>query len=281
MFIDRIRARHKLWWRRPKGVAARLHRMREMYVAARRDDPDERWHCCELWQRRLSNKASAREFAAKHGCRVPELYWAGRWVDGLPLQSLPQHYVIRPARGFSSKGVYLMAGETEVLDGRHLTAAELRRELRQQFGRVRRAPLLVEEFITNEDGRHVIPVDYHCHMFGSRIGAVEVSPRQGRDPGASTRNFYTESWQPLPEPMYVGIQYGGEFEPPRCLDELLHFARVLGTAYGTYVRIDFYASQRGCMFGEFAPTPARGRYFSPFADRYFEEIWRETFPDQA
>jgi hypothetical protein len=48
----------------------------------------------------------------------------------------------------------------------------------------------------------------------------------------------------------------------------------------TYVRIDFYASRVGCVFGEFSPTPAKGNFFSPFADRYFERIWRETFPEE-
>jgi len=281
MFSDRIRDRHRLWWDAPKGLAARLHRARDMYVSAHRDDPDPHWHCCARWQLRLSNKLSAREFAVKHGCRVPRLYWSGRFPDRLPLQSLPEHFVIRPTRGHSSKGVYLMAGETELMDGVPLTRAALRRDLRRRFGRVVRAPIMVEEFITDERGAYTIPTDYHCHVFGSRIGAIEVSPRRGRGPFGSLRNFYTEAWEPLPEPMYTSrLPYGGTYDPPACLDEMLHHARVLGTAYGTYVRIDFYASRAGCVFGEFSPTPAKGDFFSPFADTYFERIWRETFPEQ-
>jgi hypothetical protein len=283
MFSDRIRARHRLWWDDvPKDAAAREHRARDMYVAAHRDDPEADWRCCPLWQRRLSNKLSAREFAVKHGCRVPELYWSGLEVDQVPLQSLPEHFVIRPARGHSSIGVYLMAGETELMDGVPRTRAALRRDLERQFGRVVRAPLMVEEFITDERGAYRIPTDYHCHVFGSRIGAIEVSPRTGRGPFGSRRNFYTEAWQPLPEPMYTDrLPYGGNYDPPACLDEMLDHARVLGTAYGTYVRIDFYASRAGCVFGEFSPTPAKGDFFSPFADRYFERIWRETFSEPA
>jgi hypothetical protein len=60
---------------------------------------------------------------------------------------------------------------------------------------------------------------------------------------------------------------------------MLETARRLGTAYGTYVRIDLYASERGPVFGEFSPTPSDGRAFTAAADAYFESFWKDAFPE--
>lgn len=68
--------------------------------------------------------------------------------------------------------------------------------------------------------------------------------------------------------------------PPRCLDEMLDVSRRLGTAYGTYARIDLFASGEGCVFGEFTSTPRAGRGVTPFADDYLGNLWRQHCPDQ-
>lgn len=76
-------------WPRRKSLAGRVvrrlhqpnpfHRMSEVLALRHRDDPDEHWHCCENWQRTLGNKWNSREFALRHGCRVPELYYAQQY----------------------------------------------------------------------------------------------------------------------------------------------------------------------------------------------------------
>ena len=238
---------------------------------------DRAWRCCEFWQRRLSNKWNARLFARDHGCRVPDLYWHGRRVSRLPLESLPAQYVIRPARGYSGTGVYVMTAGTDLMNGERY--ANVRSQLVKTFGHYARVPLLVEELVTDESAGDGLPIEYHCHMFGERIGAIEVNSRTGRGPKKTMRNFYTEDWRPFPQPMRNHYPYGAEFAAPKCLAEILRCARTLGVAYETYVRIDFYASPRGCVFSEFAATPGLGKHFTQYCDEYFERLWRETFPD--
>ena len=70
-------------------------------------------------------------------------------------------------------------------------------------------------------------------------------------------------------------------DPPLCLSEMVACVRRLGAAYETYVRVDMYASDRGCVFGEFSSTPAEGRNFTPFGNRYLGELWERTFPDRT
>ena len=40
-----------------------------------------------------------------------------------------------------------------------------------------------------------------------------------------------------------------------------------------FVRIDFYATDKGAVFGEFTPTPFRGLFFTPHADKLFIPLW--------
>ena len=87
----------RVWWSKPNKWRTRdsyrnlFHRLKENYSLLDKDDPDTRWRCCDLWPRLLSNKWNAREFAQRHGVRVPELYWYGRRLSALPVDDLPDH----------------------------------------------------------------------------------------------------------------------------------------------------------------------------------------------
>jgi hypothetical protein len=253
--------------------------MRERLSRRRYTDPDDRWRCCALWQRSLSNKWNGREFARKHGCRVPTLYWYGRRVARLPFDALPSRYVIKSAFGKSGERVHVMRGDTDALHRVSYTAAELRTHLVESYGRVSLVPLLVEEFVGGE-GAPGLATDYKCHMFGDVVGAIDVVHKSSAK--VLTCTFYTAAWSVFDYPFTTPAYPAGEYElPPSCLDEMLRHARTLGVAYGTYVRVDFYATDRGCVFGEFSTTPNNGNGFTEEADRYLEALWQKHFPDKT
>ncbi len=284
-FSERIRTRQRLWWGNPNRWRRRdtyrhlLHRFNEHRVLRRHDDPESLWHCCELWQRTLHNKWNAREFARKHGCRVPALYWCGRRIGALRFDSLPGHFVIRPTWGTGRGGVHVMADGRDLLHERAYTPEQLVAEVRREQGRVSRYPILVEEFVETEAGDQVLPLEFKCYTFGATIAAIQVIQRNGRQ---AWTWFYTPAWEPFDDPMTTKVPQGpGSIDPPRCLDEIVANAKALGTAYGTFVRVDFFATERGCVFGEFSGSPAAGQQFTDFADRYFGELWDEVFPDRT
>ncbi len=285
LFSERLQTRQRVWWAKPNKWRNRdsyrhlLHRLKENHTLRSQNDPDDRWHCCALWQRTLSNKWNAREFVQRYGCRVPALYWWGRRVGNLPINTLPDHFVIRPVWGDSRRGVYVFAGDRELLRQRVYTKAQLMAALRRERGWVSRFPVLVEEFVKTEAGEYRLPTEFKCHTFGDTIGAIEVVQRS--DDKDARYGFYTASWQRFEDQMNVHLLPGDSVSPPKCLDEMLACARRLGGAYGTYVRIDFYATDHGCVFGEFSSTPDAGRGYTPFADRYYEELWQRTFPDRT
>jgi hypothetical protein len=279
MFSDRIRRRMREWWGPQEGLGRTLHRRKEQVVRRRWTDDESKWRCCARWQRTLANKWNAREFARRHGCLVPELYWYGRGVWRIPFGRLPPHYVVRSVYGTSTKGTYAMAEGIELFSGKATSSADLRAHLIATRGFVSRVPLLIEEFLRGEDGEYRLPVDYKCHMFGDVVGVIERVERLGRKTEDVRLSYYTADWEPMPHPIRTD-RWGRSdpVPPPRCLGEIVAAARRLGVAYGTFVRVDLYATDRGCVFGEFTPTPTAGNGYTAFADEYLGALWRSAFP---
>ncbi|CAN5800780.1 hypothetical protein BH24DEI2_BH24DEI2_06580 [soil metagenome] len=277
-FGTRIQERHRTFWTEPhRGIHDAETCCNELLT---RDDPFTTWHCCPLWQRKLSNKWNAREFAAKVGCQVPDLYWHGRGVANLDFATLPSHYVVRPTLGHSSKGIFVMADGTNLLDGNAYSENELKKQLAEIATQDPRVTILLEEFVKSEDGEYRLPTDYKLLMFDGRVGAVGAIRRLSRK--NVKKRYYTESWGQFSEPIIVPTADKVRDDivaPPRCLPDILVDAKRLSKAYGTFVRLDFYATDRGSVFGEFTPTPALGRNFTDFASRHFLELWEEAYPE--
>ena len=116
-----------------RGVR-RAHRIGEMEILRRRTDPEHIWRFCRYWQRTLLNKFNSREFVQRHGCRVPTLYWSGRRVCELPIDSLPDSYVIRPIIGDSARGVYAVVDGHDLMSATRLMKGELRDRLVAELG---------------------------------------------------------------------------------------------------------------------------------------------------
>jgi hypothetical protein len=282
MFSDRIRRRRRLWWGQPRaGRTLRddLRRLEMLLTRLHPDDPESRWRRGEHWQRRLSNKLNARVFAQRLGCAVPALYWHGRRLRRSRLESLPERFVIKPAIGTRHRGIHVVAGSRELLTGAPMTRGRLYDCLRAERGRLSHVPLLAEELVRNENGEEVLAVDYKIHVFGGEIGAVQVVHRWSGSDTPAAHRFYTPDWRPFDDPMCTTLPMGAPSDPPSCLPQLFDAARTLGAAYEAYVRVDLYATPRGCVFGEFSCTPANGELFTPLADEFFEALWRRHHPD--
>lgn len=263
-FSDRIRNRHRQFWE-----AADAEIVRNTLLHAH--DPIEKWKDAENWQRKLSNKYNSREFAKKHGCKVAELYWKGRNINELPFDKLPDHYVIRPTIGHSCQLVFLMSGTTNLMDKKTYSHSEIAALLKEQVAKNPYLEFLVEEFIRTEDGEYKIPKDYKFYMFSGQIARIEVINRISSSEGRTS--LYNEHWEQM---VNIGKKYGQNAvyeEPPQCLPELIEQAKTLSKAYDIFVRIDFYATDKGAVFGEFTPTPGVGKFFTNEADAMFEGYW--------
>jgi hypothetical protein len=273
-FSERLKNRQRVWWEAP---GSSLHRLRERRTRRTREDPDEDWRCCEHWQRTLLNKWNAREFAARHGCVLPALYWSGADPSAAPLGSLPNRFVIRPIFGAGKQGVAVIVEGTERLEGGSPSAAELWRRLPRSRYLRRPSPILIEEFI-RADEHDTLPLEAKCHTFGDEVASVQLLERTSGHTGRKWR-FYSPDWEPVPDRMNTYLDEDEIKEAPSCLERMLELAGRMGAELGTYMRIDFFVTDGGCVFNEFSSVPLLGRYFTPYCDRVFGALWAERFPD--
>lgn len=275
-FSERLQRRFALWWA-DRDLRARAHRLVEMMRQRSIDGPDEAWRCCAIWPRQLMAKHNGRVFAARHGCRVPTLYWQGRHVARIPWHDLPGSFVVKPSFGTAGGGAFILAGGRELMRDRPTTRALIRAAVQRRHGYWSRQPLLVEEFIVDADARGGVPTDYKVYMFGGHVGFVETIHRKSHEDLAI--GAYDPEWRRLPA--FRTLAVAETVPPPAHLGEMLARARALGAALETFMRVDFYMAKEGCVFGEFASTPGKGAYFSEHAERTLGALWDEHCPDRT
>lgn len=262
-FSDRIKHRNKTFW--AEEGADKL-KTTPRYA----HDPFSKWKGSTHWQRRLSNKRNAHEFALKHNCRVPDLYWQGSDCSTIDFSKLPHHYVIKPTIGHSCGMVYLMSRGTNLFDMRHYTSAELVAGMEKAIDERPGLEFMIVEFCRNERGEYQIPDDYKIMCFNGQIACICLVNRFSSKKGY--HNFYDENWHQLKQ---INTLYpmAGFQRAPACLHEMLEQAKTLSQAYEIFVRIDFYATDKGAVFGEFTPTPSLGTGFTPYAENLFTAYW--------
>jgi hypothetical protein len=284
-FSERIAIRRRLWWDPPwpgrgRTLADAFHRLHERRVFRSREEADEAWRCCERWPRTLLNKWNSREFAARHGAPVPDLYWFGADHSRAPLDSPRERFVIRPVWGAGIHGTVVVIDGRERLWGGPASPAELRRRLPRSSRLRRPIPILIEEFVPPHEERYTLPLECKCHTFSGEVGAVEVIERTSAQD--SKHRYYSPGWEPIPDPINTYLPPDEEVkEPPPDLVRMLELAAKLGRELGTYMRIDFFVGPRGCVFNEFSSVPLMGKHNTPYCDRHFGGLWGKHAPDRT
>ncbi len=107
-------------------------------------------------------------------------------------------------------------------------------------------------------------------MSDGEVAAIQVIDRLG--PCKGFTSCYDENWQ-LIENVNIYYSKGAYQPPPEGLKEMAEKAKELSKACGIFCRIDFYATDKGALFGEFTPTPFMGSFFTPEADKSSINYW--------
>jgi len=262
-FSRRIKHRNNIFWGTPEGKKIKA-------IPMHATDPLSKWQDVEHWQRKLSNKHNSMEFAKMYGCRIPGMYWKGKDMNELRAFELPEQYVIRPSIGAGSKLVFLMDGSLNLMDKQTYTKEDIIEVLSNALAKDPRLEFLIEEFVRTEKGEYKIPDDYKLYMFNGEVACIQVINRLSPKDGFAT--YYDENWNQL-ENITTNYPAGTYQQAPACLKEMIEDAKRLSRIYKIFARIDFYATDNGAVFGEFTPTPAMGRGFTPAAEQMLVSYW--------
>ena len=251
LFSQRIQSRHARWWSGQQDV----------------------------WQKALSAKLSGRAYVEGLGLKVPELYWSGSDVEGLPEFSiLPSKFVLKPEEGWSSKNVYCMVNGDDILTHQPLSRDDIVEHLKSDDFYLQKKPeIMIEELLTPEDksADDVLPRDYKFYCFGEKIVLIHVALRRSEINKEQNEHHYLKpNFVPFGEKvMKHRKQSKTPLERPDCWEEMIEAVRTIGKAVGIYMRIDMFATNRGAVFGEFTPTPHGGKGYSDVVDKYLAGFW--------
>lgn len=265
-FTRRIHKRYYIFWEGTKLIKQELPLLKA-------SDGWETWRSYPIWQRILNNKSNSREFAKKLGCKVPDLYWKGNAPDNIKFDQFPRNYVVRPTLGTNSRMVFLIKNGINLFDGLAYSPNDI-------IGKIKKAnqenvpqDYLVEEFLPRENGEIAIHDDFKFYMFNGEIACIQLINRFS--PKSGTVRYYNEDWQILPNLKKSSYEEGVYQDPPHCFEEMKSFAKILSKAYVLFVRIDFYATGKGAVFGEFAATPSHGIGYTPSGSKYLINYWNK------
>jgi hypothetical protein len=125
--------------------------------------------------------------------------------------------------------------------------------------------ILIEEYLTNEDGSS--PFDYKVYCFNGTPEQILV-----RNHTHDICPFFDTTWNLLDLTDEVGAVRPWVPKPAK-LDEMLALAAKLSVGFG-YVRLDFYNVRGRVYFGEFTFTPAGGII------KYDPECWDLTLGEK-
>ncbi|MCF1707352.1 hypothetical protein L0V05_00845 [Tabrizicola sp. J26] len=220
--------------------------------------------------RLFTSKVEGAELVRNLGFSIPEtLHWLPR-AEKLRDVELPANYVLKPERGHSSRGVFIMRDGVNQFGGERLDVEALIARASEATD----GAYLVEELLTNFDGNPGIPYDYKFFCFGAKVVAIQVIDRNGAEVGEMKRSWSLgPDWRPLPFHLHrSGRSDCGPAPVPPFADEMVAMASAIGAEIGVFMRIDLFATTRGPVFGEFEPFSHRN--YTSQANTWLGSFWK-------
>jgi hypothetical protein len=220
-----------------------------------------------------------RQYIQSLDIKLPQLYFDVSSVQEIDFTALPPAVVIKPGNGSSSDGVMLITGETEHLRGVSISRSKLRDFCHQVIDSTPRLAnrILVEEFLQDWDPRFIIPRDFKVYVAGGRAWIIQVIDRNGSEE-LRNHSFYTREWAKIDDRFQTRYRPGPAIARPPLLPELLELAELIARDIGASLRLDFYLTTRGVVFGEFTFDSFAGNGFTPYGEKYLLDLM-DNFPD--
>ncbi|MBS0181010.1 MAG: hypothetical protein JSS39_01295 [Nitrospira sp.] len=203
--------------------------------------------------RQLADKYAVRAHVANTVGEeyLTKLLWYGNDPRAIPFDQLPAEYVIKPSHAAGQ--VIIVKGQADRDEIIRAVSGWLAGNYywhgrESQYYRIP-PRILIEEYLTNEDGSP--PFDYKVYCFNGTPEQIMV-----RNHTHDICPFFDTTWDFLDFSDEIGAVRPWVPKPAN-LAEMLTLAAKLSVGFG-YVRLDFYNVKGRVYFGEFTFTPAAG-----------------------
>ena len=209
---------------------------------------------------KCSDKYAVRDYVIECGLGeyLNDLIGVYKNVDDVPWADLPDSFVLK--WNFGSGYNYICPDKTKADIKK--TANVLKKWGRKEYWRVYselqykkcNKLLLCEKYLIPAQGIKLL--DYKIYCFSGVPKAILIMDRD--EPETIRASFVTTNWEMIPGKLerYEILENP---EKPVCLRQMLNAASILSKGF-PFVRVDFYDTNHGLVFGEMTFTPHGGIY---------------------
>ena len=231
----------------------------------------------------INGKDKTHGWARELGVRTPELVGIYADIADLPWDTFPERFVLKPFRGSTSMGVFLLervdGGWRDLNSGRVVATRDVAQEYRALVtsGAIS-ADVLVEKLIVDPRFPGLPPIDYKIYTFFGRVGLIAAKAHGWDGQGGSVAAFkiFDSQWRDLGD-AFAGIPLDPLIPAPVRSAEMLEFASVISSAVPRgFLRVDLFEDEDGPVLGEVTPEPGGPLMVRSDVDRRLGQMWEEA-----
>lgn len=197
------------------------------------------------------------------GVPTPDLYFYGD-INDVNFNELPDSYVIKSTRGAGSKLVFPIKNGINQFSNAT--------DIQDIINKLQNKKCIIEEFIKNEDSEYEIPDDYKIFCFN---GIPEIIWKKRFINNKYYSKYYDINWNVLP---LIGNAYKEDSitNIPINLHNMINYATKIGNIFNNvHIRLDFYSTDKGIVFGEFTPHCTGGKGFTNYGKKYLNNLMKK------
>lgn len=213
-----------------------------------------------FWQHPLkaqcADKYAVRAYVEKHGLAhlLPGLLGLYERAADIDFDALPAKFVLKCTHGC---GMNIICRHKDGLDrtaARKQLDSWLNIDISKRYGELHyaliKSRILAECFI--DDGTGSLPRDYKLYCFSGKVHCTMVCCE--RATGKPKFQFYDRDWRTVLPYSKSSSQTDVTIQRPVAYREMLAAAESLASPF-PFVRVDFYSTSNGAVFGEMTFTP--------------------------
>jgi len=214
----------------------------------------------------LTNKKVMYPLIKELGLPLPKRYYEGKFKN-IIWKNMKKVCVVKITSGWSSIGVYIFDGDIEITTGQKVSFDDRKKFIINNFNKkkgkikteinskkIDNTEWIIEEYLKDYDDKYGRARDFKCYVAGGKVWYISVTDRRN----VVTQKHYTRNWL-VDENQWVEFDVTKEtIKRPSDLDKLIMYAEKIASNLDCFMRLDFYLTKRGPVFGEFTSTPHGG-----------------------
>ena len=213
----------------------------------------EKWHL-------FKDKLREKTVIAQLGCPTARLYKVFETPDELDLSFLPSSFVIKLTFQSRGRGVVLIKDGVDLRTQQPLDIEEIKQYLKLHLlpsgTSVTHQKVMVEELLEAEIADSPL-LDVKLFYFSGELLFLQIVDSSTRPENRVYPRFhYSPMWKRLSihtqeAPLDQHVQ------KPQCLPDIIQWGNRIATTFfpNTFIRLDFYPTNKGVVFGETTLTP--------------------------